>query len=68
MGRFRRDKVKRFDAIGFHKELRKMKLQMQGELDHIYIDPSALEVTIPDGLSEEHREFLISLVERFSGS
>ena len=68
MGRFRRDKVKRFDSIGFHKELKKIKIKMKGELDYIKLPESTISVTIPDGLSEVHREFLINLVEKYSGS
>jgi len=68
MGRFRRDKVKRFDSIGFHKELKKIKLKMKGELDHIQLPESTLSVTIPDGLSEKHHEFLVNLIAKYSGS
>jgi len=68
MGRFRREKVKRFDSIGFHKELKKIKILMKGEIDHINLPESTLSVKIPEGLSEKHREFLINLVEKYSGS
>lgn len=68
MGRFRRNKVKNFDAIGFHKEFKKIKLKMQGELDYISLSESSLSVTIPKGLSEEHHEFLVNLVAKYSGS
>lgn len=68
MGRFRRDKVKRFDSIGFHKELKKIKLKMQGELDYIQLPESTLSVTIPKGLKKEHEEFLNNLIEKYSGS
>jgi hypothetical protein len=68
MGRFRRNKVKNFDSIGFHKELKKIKLKMKGEIDHIILPESTLSVTIPDGLSAQHREFLINLVAKYSGS
>lgn len=68
MGRFRRDKVKRFDAIGFHKELKKIKLKMKGEIDHIKLSESTLSVSIPEGLSEEHEEFLTNLIAKYSGS
>ena len=67
MGRFRRDKVKSFDAIGFHKEFKKIKIKMQGELDHIKLSESSLGVTIPSGLSEKHKEFLENLIEKYSG-
>jgi hypothetical protein len=67
MGRFRRDKVKRFDSIGFHKELKKIKLKMKGEIDHINLSESTLSITIPEGLSEKHREFLENLIEKYSG-
>lgn len=66
MGRFRRDKVKNFDSIGFHKELKKIKLKMKGELDHINLPESTLSVTIPEGLSEQHTDFLINLVAKYS--
>jgi len=67
MGRFRRNKVKRFDSIGFHKELKKIKIKMKGEIDHIHLPESTLSVTIPEGLSEIHKEFLINLVAKYSG-
>jgi hypothetical protein len=67
MGRFRRDKVKRFDSIGFHKELKKIKIKMKGEIDHIKLSESALSVTIPEGLSELHHEFLTNLIAQYSG-
>lgn len=66
MGRFRRDKVKRFDAIGFHKEFKKIKILMKGELDHIKLSESSLGIKIPEGLSEKHREFLLNLVDKYS--
>ena len=68
MGRFRRSKVKNFDSIGFHKELKKIKIKMKGELDHINLPESTLSVTIPEGLSKIHREFLINLVAKYSAS
>ena len=66
MGRFRRDKVKNFDAIGFHKELKKIKIKMKGELDYIKLSESSLGVTIPEGLSELHHEFLTNLIAKYS--
>lgn len=66
MGRFRREKVKRFDSIGFHKELKKIKFKMKGEIDHINLPESTLSVTIPEGLSERHHDFLVNLVEKYS--
>ena len=68
MGRFRRNKVKTFDSIGFHKELKKIKLKMKGELDHINLPESTLSVTIPEGLSEVHHEFLENLIAKYSGN
>ena len=67
MGRFRRNTVKKFDSIGFHKELKKIKLKMKGELDYIKLSESSLSVTIPEGLSEEHEEFLKNLIAKYSG-
>ena len=67
MGRFRRDKVKAFDAIGFHKELKKIKILMKGELDYIKLSESSLGVKIPEGLSKDHQEFLNNLIEKYSG-
>lgn len=68
MGRFRRTKVKNFDSIGFHKELKKIKIKMKGELDYIKLPESTLSVTIPEGLSEAHHEFLVNLIAKYSGS
>jgi hypothetical protein len=68
MGRFRRNKVKTFDAIGFHKELKKIKVLMKGELDYIKLSESSLSVTIPEGLTEEHHEFMVNLVAKYSGA
>ena len=68
MGRFRRNKIKNFDSIGFHKELKKIKLLMKGELDYIKLSESTLSVTIPEGLSKEHHEFMVNLVAKYSGS
>ncbi len=67
MGRFRRNKVKSFDSIGFHKELKKIKIKMKGEIDHINLPESTLSVTIPEGLSERHKEFLTNLIAKYSG-
>jgi hypothetical protein len=67
MGRFRRNKVKTFDAIGFHKELKKIKIKMDGELDYIKLSESSLGVEVPEGLSESHHEFLTNLIAKYSG-
>jgi len=67
MGRFRRNKVKNFDSIGFHKELKKIKILMKGEIDHINLPESTLSVKIPEGLSKIHHEFLVNLVDKYSG-
>ncbi len=66
MGRFRRNKVKAFDAIGFHKEFKKIKIIMKGELDHIKLSESSLGITFPEGLSKEHQEFLTNLIAKYS--
>ena len=40
---------------------------MKGELDYIKLSESSLSVTIPEGLSEEHEEFLKNLIAKYSG-
>lgn len=67
MGRFRRDKVKAFDAIGFHKEFKKIKILMKGELDYIKLSESSLGIKIPEGLKEDHHDFLTNLLAKYSG-
>lgn len=67
MGRFRRDKVKRFDAVGFRKELRKIKELLGGEISHLKIKETLDGPVIPDGYSAEHKEFLQNLIDKYSG-
>lgn len=68
MGRFRRNKVKNFDAIGFHKEFKKTKILMKGELDYIKLSESGLGLTIPENIKDEHKEFITNLLDKYSGS
>ena len=68
MGRFRRNKVKNFDAIGFHKEFKKTKILMKGELDYIKLSESGLGLTVPENIKEEHKEFIKNLIDKYSGS
>lgn len=67
MGRYRRDKVKKFDAVGFRKELRKTKELLGGEIDHLKIKETVDGPVIPPGFSADHQEFLQNLIDKHSG-